>query len=85
MRITLDTEKYTVEVHEAANYEELTTLVDALVEHLKWPADKVKLVQPQPLASSMPITSPFDPPFTVFCNATETGITATMKGTFTNT
>ena len=74
MRITLDTEKYTVEVHGAANYEKLTTFVDTLLEHLEWPADTVQIVERQPLSTS----SLFNPPFTVFCNTTDPAIKATI-------
>lgn len=49
MRITLDTDTHTVEVHGAANYEQLTALVDTLVQHHQWPADAVQIVQRQPL------------------------------------
>lgn len=53
MRITLDTDAHTVEVHGAANYEQLAALVDSLVEQLKWPADAIQIVQRQPVAISL--------------------------------
>jgi hypothetical protein len=74
MLITINTEAHTVQVHEAANYEELTHLVDTLVEHLNWPADTVQIVERQPLSNS----SLFEPPFTVFCNTTDPAIKASI-------
>ncbi len=78
MRITLDTEKYTVQVHEAVNYEELTHLVDILVDHAKWPADKVQMVQPPPppalnLCPDRVEQRPWwQQPHTVYCGGTVT-------------
>lgn len=72
MRITLDTEKHTVEVHGAANYEELTHLVDTLVEHLAWPADTAQIVE-RIIADSQKDRVPFphfDFPYQIFCNNT---------------
>ena len=79
MRITLDTEKYTVQVHEAANYEELTLFVDALVEHLKWPADQVQIVE---RAQSVPkhaqgLDPAFFPPYFVPCTTIDPGTATT--------
>ena len=90
MRITLDTDTHTVEVHGAANYEQLTALVDSLVQQLKWPADAVQIVQRQPLAinttypEDRAIFRYFGSPYQVFCGASTTadpGTTGTDPGT----
>lgn len=77
MRITLDTEKHTVEVHGTANYEELTLFVDALVEHLKWPADQVQVVERQPLATSKPTLPNIYPPYMVPVTTIDAGTATT--------
>ena len=78
MRITLDTEKHTVEVHGTANYEELTHLVDTLVEHLNWPADQVQVAERQPLAVNTPLYPLLQPPYIVTCNTINPGTTTTF-------
>lgn len=84
MRITLDTDTHTVQVIGAANYEQLTTLVDKIAEALQWPADAVQIVQRQPLAinttypEDRAIFPYFGLPYQVFCGDV---ITTTDPGT----
>lgn len=83
MRLTIDTDKHTIEVHGQVKYEEFADFVDALSTRFAWPDSKIVIgAKPENLAMSQGNICQPNHTFTTPCTPTAPGVT--WMNTFTN-